>query len=107
MTFFNVLHNGAKNDELITFLRLEIGGEWIFVFFGVKNDSTEEFSKFKWKHSWSSFMSICQYLFISYLSVSSLQYVAWILWREERFLKENEFFDFSGTERVKQNQFKN
>ena len=47
MTFFNVLHNGAKNDELITFLRLEIGGEWIFVFFGVKNDSTEEFSKFK------------------------------------------------------------
>ena len=52
-------------------------------------------------------MSICQYLFISYLSVSYLQYVAWILWREERFLKENEFFDFSGTERVKQNQFKN
>ena len=49
MKFFNVLHNCAKNDELITFLRLEIGGEWIFVFFGVKNDSTEEFSKIQMK----------------------------------------------------------
>lgn len=49
MTFFNVSHNGAKNDEIITFLRLETGGEWIFIFFGVENDSTEEFSKIQMK----------------------------------------------------------
>ena len=49
MTFFNVSHNGAKNDETITFLRLETGGEWIFIFFGVENDSTEEFSKIQMK----------------------------------------------------------
>ena len=32
MTFFNVLHNGAKNDEIITFLRLETGGENGFLY---------------------------------------------------------------------------